>query len=83
MPNSISAAARWKPSSRAFRPVCSRSTRTAASPIVNQALLRMFHPDGHDGPPQILRGRLAGRQYFPRKCWRISSPSSGAPTAWE
>jgi hypothetical protein len=23
---------------------------------VNQAMLRMFHPDGHDGPPQILLG---------------------------
>ena len=27
----------------------------------NQALLRMFHPDGgHDGTSQILRGRVAG-----------------------
>ena len=23
---------------------------------LNQAVLRMFHPDGHDGPPQILMG---------------------------
>src|SRR5215475_8155268 len=31
---------------------------------VNQAMLRMFHPDGHDGPPQILLG-AALAEVFP------------------
>jgi two-component system nitrogen regulation sensor histidine kinase NtrY len=31
---------------------------------VNQAMLRIFHPDGHDGPPQILLG-AALSEIFP------------------
>src|SRR5450631_3650551 len=49
---------------------------------VNQALLRMFHPDaGHDSATQILRGASLPMSSPPR-CWRISSPCCGAPIAW-
>ena len=56
MQNSISAAGKWKPSSRAFRPASYRSTRSEKSTHANQALLRMFHPGGYAEGHHILRG---------------------------
>ena len=49
---------------------------------VNQALLRMFHPDaGHEGEPQILRGASLA-DVFPAKFSKISNLCCAAPTAW-
>jgi two-component system, NtrC family, nitrogen regulation sensor histidine kinase NtrY len=50
---------------------------------VNQALLRMFHPEGgHDGSAANSFAALLWRMCSLPKYWRISSRYSGVPIAW-